>query len=124
MRKGSLTIAASAALLIGSAGSAFAFEEVETAPTRTPQPDVNAEAAKTPGLSVAPAPTASELGTPMAADASRGNDVEIFSFGLLPSLDFGLDVLYGHADDPALDPARKPDEVDDIGVVGTVKRRF
>ncbi len=124
MRRGSLTFAASAALLFGSAGSAFAFEEVEPAPSRTPHADVSAEAAKTPGLSVAPAPSASELGTPIGADASRTTDVQIFSFGVLPSLDFGLDVLYGHGDDPALDPARKPDEVDDIGVVGTVKRRF
>ncbi|XSG82602.1 MAG: hypothetical protein ACPW61_02140 [Methyloligella sp. ZOD6] len=123
MRKGSLTIAASAALLMASAGSAFAFKEVETAPPTKPPPEVEAEASKTPGLSVAP--TASELGTPMSADAVQPNDVQIFSFGVLPSLDFGLDVLYGHSEDPALKPTGKSDdEVDDIGVVGTVKRRF
>ncbi|ODA68629.1 hypothetical protein A7A08_00460 [Methyloligella halotolerans] len=124
MGKGSLTIAASTAFLFAGANAAFGFNEVESAPPPKPPADIRSEAAKAPGLSVAPAPSAAELGTPMAADATQGNDVQIFSFGVLPSLDFGLDVLYGHSDDPALDPAGKPDEVDDIGVVGTVKRRF
>ncbi|MFD0987392.1 hypothetical protein [Methyloligella solikamskensis] len=113
------------ALLIAGATPAFAFNEVETAPAPKQPTDLRQEASKAPGLSVAPAPHASELGTPMAADATHSTDVQIFSFGVLPSLDFGLDVMYGHSDDPALDPAGKPDdEVNDIGVVGTVKRRF
>ncbi|MEG6509492.1 hypothetical protein V6C03_10975 [Methyloligella sp. 2.7D] len=92
--------------------------------TEVPQPENKAKPAA-PGLAVAP-PNA-DLSTPTAPtnDAGTTKDVEVFSFGVLPSLDFGLDVLYGQkGEDLKMQPGSDLNSGEDVGVVGKVKRRF
>lgn len=75
-------------------------------------------------------PKALDLGTEMpAAKPSSGTEVRIpglGKLGVLPKLDFGLELLYGVNENQAADSARVPqDPVDDgVQIRGSVKHRF
>lgn len=68
----------------------------------------------------------------VAAPASRstgGTEVRIpglGKLGILPKMDFGLDLLYGAADQQrqATTPADKPEETDGLTIRGSVKHKF
>jgi hypothetical protein len=97
------------------AGPASAFEQTPEAPPA---------AAATPP---APAPTA-QLGTPatgVAQPASAPSGAKVFGFGILPKLDFGLELLYGdkQQQDLQLQQGALPDD-NDVTVLGKFKRHF
>jgi hypothetical protein len=96
------------------AGPALAFEETPEAPPQ--QTSVVAPETKAP---------VAELQSPSTggAEGSKKIGVSLFSFGLMPKLDIGLEVLYG--DQPQqLQQGPIEDEAQDVTVLGKVKRRF
>jgi hypothetical protein len=106
-----------AALSFGS-GEALAFQE-----TPAPPP-ADIPQAETDGLAL-------QLGTPNAAPAAQGTDsggLNLFGYTVLPKLNFGLDVLYGQAEQQlqlgGTDDLDTLDENGDVTVLGKVKRRF
>lgn len=109
--------------LMLSAPSAFAFEETRGA---APPPAAAPEASKPPagkGLQL-------ELGgTGTSVAPSTGTEVRIpglGKLGILPKLDFGLELLYG-VNEQSLDDRhlRPTDQTDDgVGVRGTLRHRF
>ena len=68
----------------------------------------------------------------IASPASRsagGTEVRIpglGKLGILPKMDFGLDLLYGAADQQrqATTPSEKPEEADGLTIRGSVKHKF
>jgi len=109
--------------LMLAAPSAYAFEETRgggAAPPAAPQ-------------AVAPAGDSVPLGlggtgTGTALAPSTGTEVRIpglGKLGILPKLDFGLELLYG-VNEQSFDERRVgPDQSDDsVGVRGTVRHRF
>jgi len=118
MRSGIRLAAVMGALMI-SATSAFAFEETRggSAP-----PAVNPSAQIAPGVSL-------DLGGPATPVApSTGTEVRIpglGKLGILPKLDFGLELLYG-VNEKTLDERRLlPEQNDDgVGIRGTLRHRF
>jgi hypothetical protein len=86
------------------------------------------------GMSVPDAPKAQEPDQPLAQknDAPSGTEIRIpglGKIGTLPKMDFGLDLLYGAAEDDnkAPDyPAGQPDSEGqrDMMIHGTMKHRF
>ncbi|MBN9261770.1 MAG: hypothetical protein J0I57_00330 [Hyphomicrobium sp.] len=109
--------------LMLAAPSAFAFEETRAGGTAPPA-----------GSSQAASPTGKALplelgGTGTSVAPSAGTEVRIpglGKLGILPKLDFGLELLYGvneqTFDDRRLRPADKSD--DGLGVRGTLRHRF
>ena len=97
--------------------SAFAFQEEKQGSAPAPA----AEAAE-----AAPDDKAA-LGTETAAKAETGTEIRIpglGKLGVLPKMDFGLELLYGAAENA---PTGQPDGVapeDDLTVRGSVKHRF
>lgn len=87
-----------------------------------------------------PAPPAQQEPTPPALKlegdatqapprASGGTEVRIpglGKIGVLPRMDFGLDLLYGAADQQrqATTPSDKPDDNDGLTIRGSVKHKF
>ena len=70
-----------------------------------------------------------ELGSETPAAKSTGTEVRIPGFGklgVLPKLDFGLELLYGVNEDKRLEADRLPQDSGDDGVQirGSVKHRF
>ncbi len=115
MRKPLAALTGVMALLL--AGPAVAFEQTPDAP-----PAAAAPAAATP-----PAPTA-QLGTPaagVAQPAPAPSGAKVFGFGILPKLDFGLELLYGdkQQQDLQLQQGTLPDD-NDVTVLGKFKRHF
>ncbi|MEW5962716.1 MAG: hypothetical protein AB1749_04065 [Pseudomonadota bacterium] len=97
--------------------AAVAFQEQKTG-TMAPQ---GGDAIK-----VAPEP---ELGlSTTAPKSSAGTEVRIpglGKLGVLPKMDFGLELLYGAADQKQADPLPRDDApTDDLTIRGTVKHRF
>ena len=111
------TVAGVFAVLSTVASPVFAFQE-----TPVPPP-----AQQTPTENVKPQVPAMKLGDPSgpAQQPVAKKRVPMFGFGLLPKMDFGLELLYGAAQQP-LDLQQAPSlEADrDVSVVGKVKRRF
>lgn len=105
--------------LMLAAPSAFAFEETRGGGTAAP-------AAQAPAAKALPL----ELGgTGTSVAPTTGTEVRIpglGKLGILPKLDFGLELLYGvneqSFDDRRLRPADKSD--DSVGVRGTLRHRF
>lgn len=61
--------------------------------------------------------------------ASEGTEVRIPGLGrlgVLPKMDFGLELLYGQSTSPATEPSARPQEVplDDLTIRGSVKHNF
>jgi len=106
-------------LLLGTS-PAFAFEETRGGAATPSAPGATAPAPKDgqlqlggTGTSVAP-PTGTEVRIP-----------GLGKLGILPKLDFGLELLYG-VNEQSLDDRRlRPDQPDDgLGVRGTLRHRF
>ncbi len=119
------TIVITAALLAACllAGEARAFKEVPAEEKQVglqaaPQSDIQSM----PGIVIQQAPAGFEFKT---EEAGKGREITIpgiGSIGVLPKMDFGLELLYGPsaADQGTADPA-KPD---DVQIKGTIKHRF
>jgi len=111
-----LGIAAALTALLLTA-PALAFNETPDAP-----PPGASEAAP-----AAEAPTA-QLGAPAAPgeQSKVPSGVKILGFGILPKLDFGLELLYGDTQQQRLqvEQGRLSDENDDVTVLGKFNRHF
>lgn len=99
---------------------AFAFTETQVgkgAPSAAP-------AQSTP----APAQSGVQLGTPDdASKDQKGTEVRIpglGKLGVLPKLDFGLDILYGASDDKRREEPPQSGRSEDMTVHGTIKHKF
>ncbi|MBS0238541.1 MAG: hypothetical protein JSR89_08975 [Proteobacteria bacterium] len=80
------------------------------------------------GVSVPDAPKAQEQDS-SAPSKSQGTEIRIpglGKIGTLPKMDFGLDLLYGAAEDTnrAADPDANSDDQKDLMIHGSVKHRF
>ena len=98
------------------AGPAFAFEQTPAAPPQTA--NNAAPAAKAPAV---------ELGAPAAADEQSKTSLgaKVLGFGILPKLDFGLELLYGDKQQQLqLEQGGLSDENDDLTVLGKINRHF
>ncbi len=124
MRSG-LKFAAAIAVLLMGATSASAFEETRGGGAAPPAAAVapTAPTTQTPGLKL-------ELGgTGTSVAPSTGTEVRIpglGKLGILPKLDFGLELLYG-VNEQTLDRpgTRGPDQGEDsVGIRGTLRHRF
>ena len=104
-----------AALLLGA--PAVAFEQSPEAPP----PAANGAAPP------AEAPAA-QLGASamVGQQAPAPSGMKVFGFGILPKLDFGLELLYGdrQQQELQLEQGALPDENDDVTVLGKFKRHF
>ncbi len=116
-----ITAAVLAACLL--AGEARAFKEV---PAEEKQVGLQAaprsDAQPMPGIVIQQAPAGFEFKT---EEPEKGREISIpgiGSIGVLPKMDFGLELLYGpsSADQGTDDPAKS----DDIQIKGTIKHRF
>jgi hypothetical protein len=109
-----------AGLLLVISSAAFAFQE------------------QTAGGGAAPAPAAAASGQTKALSieqpdvrlpSTAGTEVRVpglGKLGVLPKMDFGLELLYGASDAKRQDPAGQPrdDNRDDLTIRGTVKHSF
>jgi hypothetical protein len=99
------------------AGPAFAFEQTPDAPPQVANDA--APAAKAPAV---------ELGEPAAAgeQSKTPSGMKVLGFGILPKLDFGLELLYGdkQAQQLQLEQGGLSDENDDFTVLGKINRHF
>jgi len=108
--------------LMLAAPSALAFEETRGGGAGAPAAAPQAAPPATKGLSL-------ELGgTGTSVSPPTGTEVRIpglGKLGILPKLDFGLELLYG-VNEQSLDDRRlRPEQGDDgLGVRGTVRHRF
>lgn len=119
MRKPLAALTGVMALLL--AGPAVAFEQTPDAP---PPAAAAPPAAATPPA----APPTAQLGTPaagVAQPAPAPSGAKVFGFGILPKLDFGLELLYGdkQQQDLQLQQGTLPDD-NDVTVLGKIKRHF
>lgn len=113
-----VALALVAALAVGH--SAFAFQEQKGS---TPPP---AEAAPE-AAPAAPAGDKAGLSDETAAKPEAGTEIRIpglGKLGVLPKMDFGLELLYGAAEDANRQPEAAPNPNDDLTVRGSVKHRF
>lgn len=110
-------------VLLGAALPALAFQEQTVGGAPQAQPSQPA-AAPQPGANVKPAEM--QLTPEEAAKPAEGTEVRIpglGKLGVLPKMDFGLELLYGanEAQPVAPDPQ---DPTDDLQIRGTVKHNF
>ncbi len=107
--------------LLLAAPSALAFEETRGGAGTTPA------APKSSAAPVGEAPLGLG-GTGTSVAPSAGTEVRIpglGKLGILPKLDFGLELLYGVNEQSFDDRRLRPDQADDgLGVRGTVRHRF
>jgi hypothetical protein len=121
MRSG-LVVGLALALLMLAGPSAYAFQEQSSgAAPSAAQPQQAAPAAPDSGLDLS-----DETGT---AGAQKGTEIRIPGLGrlgVLPKMDFGLELLYGAAETKQPDgpPEAAPAPADDLMIRGTVKHRF
>jgi hypothetical protein len=125
MRNG-FTVGVALALALLASPRVYAFQEQSTgvanppaAPAEQPAPEDTQAPADAKGLG---------LSTDTAPKADSGTEIRIpglGKLGVLPKMDFGLELLYGAADQkPAGQPEGVPDPDQDLTVRGTVKHRF
>lgn len=104
-----------AAAVFAVSTAAFAFQEQQGTPS-APAP-----AAKQPSAGVSEVPPASK--------EDDGTEIRIpglGKLGVLPKMDFGLELLYGAAD-PKVDEPTTPGKTDpdsDLSIRGTIKHKF
>ena len=106
------------ALLVGTSGAAMAFDIQQGAQT-PPAPETRAAPA-------AEAPLGADLTMSEPSKAPTGTEVRIpglGKLGVLPKMDFGLELLYGAAD-PKQSDAAPEGTAEGVVVRGTVKHRF
>jgi hypothetical protein len=120
MRNG-LVVGLALGLAVLAAPGAYAFQEQKPAPPAEAQPQAPAEA---------PQDKAVDLSDDTAAPKSEtGTEIRIpglGKLGVLPKMDFGLELLYGAAEQKQPDgaPEAAPTPEDDLMIRGTVKHRF
>ena len=108
-------ILSAVAVLALASTAAFAFQEQQAAPSGAAAPAAD---------SSKPAAAAAE--TQLAAP-SAGTEVRIpglGKLGILPKMDFGLELLYGASEQKQPEPPGRDDSRDDLTIRGTVKHRF
>ena len=118
MKTGFVVALALATALVAGHG-AFAFQEQKGS---TPPA---AEAAPAPA-EAAPGDAKAGMADDSAPKAETGTEIRIpglGKLGVLPKMDFGLELLYGAAETPA-QPVPSPNPDDDLTVRGSVKHRF
>jgi len=108
-------------VLGGLAPSALAFQETTTGGNTSPPPA--APAAEPPKNSLEPGNSLNFK----VPEVSLGKGTEIRipgigSVGVLPKLDFGLELLYGANEQKGLPPDRT--DSDEVQIRGTIKHRF
>lgn len=110
------------AVIAGPSAYAFQKQEGAAAPAGQPQAGV--------GEAASPAAKPLDLSDDTAnATGETGTEIRIpglGKLGVLPKMDFGLELLYGAADQKTpIDPTESaPNPDDDIMIRGTVKHRF
>jgi hypothetical protein len=109
-------------LAMVAAPGAYAFQEQEgsSAPPAQAEPQAPASTPEAKPL---------DLSNDTAPKAETGTEIRIpglGKLGVLPKMDFGLELLYGAADQkqPAGPPEAAPNPEDDLMIRGTVKHRF
>jgi hypothetical protein len=115
-----LALALAAALTVGH--GAYAFQEQKGS---TPPPAED----QAPAPAAAPGDKGAAMGEETTAKAEAGTEIRIpglGKLGVLPKMDFGLELLYGAAEQgqPAGQPEAGPNPEDDLTVRGSVKHRF
>jgi hypothetical protein len=118
MKTGFVVALALATALVAGHG-AFAFQEQKGS---TPPP---AEAAPAPA-EAAPGEAKAGMADDSAPKGEAGTEIRIpglGKLGVLPKMDFGLELLYGAAETP-VQPVPSPSPEDDLTVRGSVKHRF
>ena len=120
MRQTTFKYLKTAALLATLASApAVAFQESKVAPTEEP----TATAPLTPQLQLPESKPGLQLSVP---DSGKGTEVRIpglGKLGVLPKLDFGLDILYGATDDRRQLPGAQGNS-DELTVRGSIKHKF
>ena len=107
------------ALLAIASTAALAFQEQGGAPAVTTPAPSEAPAA------VAPAQPDINFSAPKVDDSSAGTEVRIPGLGkrgVLPKMDFGLELLYGANDSKQQPEVQQP--TDDLMIRGSVKHNF
>ena len=110
-------------LLVAIAGSALAFEEQQSAPSVSQGTKEAPKSAPNDGAGAA-------LTTPDTdvKGGSKGTEVRIpglGKLGVLPKMDFGLELLYGAAELEDPKGQEEPETLDDdLRIRGTIKHRF
>jgi hypothetical protein len=99
--------------------AAYAFQEQQAA----------APVAKSPAAAVVQSTDTPVIGVSDTTVAGKGTAVRIpglGTLGVIPKMDFGLELLYGVADasNPAKRPEAKNSDVDDVLIRGTIKHKF
>jgi hypothetical protein len=123
MRNGLVVgLALGLAVFAGPGAHAFQEQKAGGAPAAEAQPQAPAEAASAKGL---------DLSDDTAqAKSETGKEIRIpglGKLGVLPKMDFGLELLYGAADQKQQadsPPEAAPAPEDDLMIRGTVKHRF
>jgi hypothetical protein len=106
------------ALAATSGAHAFQEQKAGSAPPAEAQPQAPAQAAPEKGL---------DLSEDSQAKEEAGKEIRIpglGKLGVLPKMDFGLELLYGAADQKQQAPEAAPSPEDDLMIRGTVKHRF
>ena len=105
-------------VVVGLSLPAYAFQEQTTAPV-TPEQKAVAPVAE-------PAAPDAALAPATAPKAAEGTEVRIpglGKLGVLPKMDFGLELLYG-ASEGKQPQAEPEDQPEDLTIRGTVKHNF
>ncbi len=111
---------------VAGAGDARAFTETAVTPSAA-QPVAGKQAAPAvaPKLELQKPAEGKGIALTTPSDANSGTEVKIpgiGTIGKLPKLDFGLELLYGGSNDPAVDKHEEPS--DDVQIKGSIKHRF
>lgn len=117
-----LRITGLGALLVVASTAAWAFQEQQSGGAQAPRSSSPAVEV-VPGVAVAPAG-----GDAVVAPRSGGTEIRIpglGSLGVLPKMDFGLELLYGAAEQKSSDESRSlGNGADDLAIKGTIRKKF
>lgn len=118
-----LTVLKGVAVALAIASTpAVAFQEQQSGGAVAPAPAAAAPA------SPAPESKGVDLATPSAAESpAAGTEVRIpglGKLGVLPKMDFGLELLYGANEAKQPDAVERETPADDLTVRGTIKHNF
>ena len=110
---------AGAVLLASSPAMAFDLQQGGKAPAKEPQASAPTFTDKDAGVN---------FSMPEPGKTGSGTEVRIpglGKLGVLPKMDFGLELLYGASDQkPLEEPAEAAEQPDELTIRGTVKHRF
>jgi len=108
------------ALLAVYSSHAFAFEQQQGAPTATPaQTEARSPVGAPKGEFASPSQTESNSGGTQISIPGLGN------LGVLPKMDFGLELLYGAEPERIVEEPRDQEaNSDELRIRGTIKHQF